>query len=89
MTKTSDQEEEQTEQDQQKELIAATIHALNDLPIISRLEFAKNLVFDKGGDRHNVPQDPVLIVINSVLEDVIRVLEKHPQAAQLRSPAPK
>ena len=83
------EQEEQTEEQQQNGLVATTISALNDLPIISRLEFAKNMIFDRGGDRHSIPQDPVLIVVNDVLADVIKVLDKHPQAAQLRTPAPK
>jgi len=89
MTGTPHREKEQPEGDeQQNEVIAATIAALDDLPIISRLEFAKNLVFDNGGDRHRLPQDPVLIVVNDTLADVIEVLKKHPPAAQLRTPGP-
>jgi hypothetical protein len=62
--------------------------ATDDLPILSRVEFAKNLIFDHGGDRNNLPQDPILITAVEVLSGVIQVLRANPTAASLRSPEP-
>jgi hypothetical protein len=61
--------------------------ALGDLPILARLEFARNMIFGRGGDKHSTP-DPVLVVATDVLSGVIEVLKKHPAAANLRTPAP-
>ena len=75
-------------EEKQNELVTATISALNDLPLLSRLEFAKNLILERGGNRHSWPQDAVLVVANDVLADVIQILKRHPLAAQLRTPEP-
>jgi hypothetical protein len=72
----------------EEKLIDATVSALNDLPILARLEFAKNMVFHVGGDKNGLPQDLVLIAVHDVLDDIAEVLKKHPAAAQLRSPEP-
>jgi hypothetical protein len=61
--------------------------ACDDLPILARLEFARNLVFGRGGDKDSNP-DPVLLVATGVLTGVIEVLKKHSSAANLRRPEP-
>jgi hypothetical protein len=61
--------------------------ALDDLPILSQLEFARNLVFSRGGDKNSNP-DPALVIAADVLADVIEVLKRNPKAANLRSPEP-
>jgi hypothetical protein len=71
-----------------KDLQNAVKDAMDDLPILSRLEFVKNLIFDKGGNRAGVPQDTVLVTACDVLDGVIDVLKKHPRAARLREPEP-
>ena len=73
---------------QNTELIMATASAMDNLPIIYRLEFVKNLIFDKGGDANGLPNDGVLILAFDVLNDVIDVLRKTPKVAQLGAPEP-
>ena len=74
--------------DNEQDIGKTLITALDDLPILARLEFAKNLVFDRGGDKDNLPQDPILVIATDVLTSVIDVLKKHPAAANLRAPEP-
>ena len=62
------------------------VHALNDLPILARLEFVKNIIFDRGGSRDVAPRDEMLVIATEVLRDVINVLRDHPTAAQLHKP---
>jgi len=69
-------------------LLMATVDALNDLPILARLEFVKNVIFGSGGNKDGLPQNPVLILAHDVLSDIIEVLKKHPTAAGLRTPEP-
>jgi hypothetical protein len=76
-------EEQKTEEEK---IVHEVTSALNDLPILARLEFAKNLLMGNGGDRHSLPQLPGLVIAHEVVTDVIRVLEKHTAAAQLRTP---
>jgi hypothetical protein len=76
------------EQNEQERLVHEVTFALNDLPILSRLEFAKNLLMGNGGDRHSLPQVPGLVIAHEVITEVIAVLKKHPTAAQLRTPQP-
>lgn len=64
--------------------------AMNDLPIIARLQFAANLVFDAGGIRGSDTTVPELVIAYDVLSDVINVLERHPDAVGLkRTPFPE
>jgi hypothetical protein len=79
---------EEQENRTNEQLTAAVVSAMNDLPILSRLEFAKNMVLENGGNRHNVGHDPVLVLVNDILADVIQVIKRHPVAAQLRAPEP-
>jgi len=66
----------------------ATIAALNNLPILARLEFVANLLFDHGGSRESSPRDWHVVTATEVLDGVISVLKTQPQAAQLRRPEP-
>jgi hypothetical protein len=61
------------------------ISALDDLPIIARLEFARNLVCNRAGDEDDLSMDPALMVAGEVISDVIRVLRTAPRVAQLRT----
>ena len=74
--------------DVNNELTEATAKAMYDLTIISRLEFVRNLIFDKGGDGNSIPQDATLVAATDILDGVIDVLIKHPRAARLRNPEP-
>ncbi len=65
-------------------LLEATVSALDSLPILARLEFVKNLIFDRGGDKHCHSKDLVLVAAATVLDGVITVLKKHPDSAGLR-----
>lgn len=66
----------------------AVVRAMNDLPILARLEFVKNIIFDRGGSRGQDPQEEALIIAADVLGGIIKVLRANPAAAQLRSPEP-
>lgn len=56
----------------------AVVNAMNGLPLLARLEFVKNIIFDRGGSRDSAPQDEALIVANDVLRDVIELVKKLP-----------
>jgi hypothetical protein len=71
------------------EITAQVIRALDDLPILARLQFARNLIHANGGDKHSLPQHSELVIVLGVIDDVIDVLEKRPPAAKLRTTAPR
>ena len=62
----------------------AIVRAMNGLTIIERLEFVKNVIFDRGGSKDHEGRDPVLVTAADVLRGVIGVLKKYPEAAGLR-----
>lgn len=66
----------------------ATINALNNLPILARLEFVSNLLFDHGGSRESSPRNWLVVTATEVLDGAITVPKTQPQAAQLRKPEP-
>jgi hypothetical protein len=66
----------------------AVVRAMNDLPILARLEFVKNIIFDRGGSRGQDTQEEVLIIAADVLGGVIEDLKANHTVAQLRSPQP-
>lgn len=66
----------------------AVVAAMNTLPILARLEFVKNIIFDRGGSRSSDPQEEVLIIATEVLDGVIEVLKKNQTVAQLGTPKP-
>lgn len=68
------------------DLLCMVAHGLDDLPILARLEMAKNLVCDNGGEDGEGPLNPVCVLVGKILRDVIEVLGDHPEAAQLRRP---
>ena len=76
-------DEPETDQDK---LAAAVSSAFDDLPILARLQFVRNIILDRGGSRGIDPQDFVLITAADVLTGAIKVLTKHPIAAQLSTP---
>ena len=49
--------------------------AINDLPILARLEFAQNLLFSNGGCKDALEPNAVLILVHDVIGDVVKVLE--------------
>jgi hypothetical protein len=69
-------------------LIKSVVRSLDDLPILVRLEFARNIIFNRGGDETSEPQDAVLVTATKILNGIIEVLRAHPQAAGLRTPEP-
>lgn len=69
--------------------LQSTLDAMRGLPILTRLEFAANLVFDRGGDRNGEPRDWHAVLLNDVLCGVIGVLKTHPEAAELKRPDQK
>ena len=72
----------------EEELMRTVRKSLDDLPILARLEFVANLVFDNGGLKDDAGRIPGLVIAHEVITDVINVLAKHPSAAQLRTPKP-
>jgi hypothetical protein len=70
-------------------LAADIVFALDDLPILERLEIAKNLVEANGGHKHAAGSNFQLMVVYDILGDVIKVLERHPTAAKLRTAEPE
>jgi hypothetical protein len=71
-----------------KNIDIATINAMNDLPVIARLEFVRNIIFDRGGDKHSIPQDSALITAKEVLDGVIKALRNNPTLSRLNAPEP-
>jgi len=64
------------------------VRSMNDLPIIARIQFARNVLLDRGGNRGadaDVKYDPLLQVAAEVLAGVKEVLRQNPQAAVLGS----
>jgi hypothetical protein len=66
-------------------IVREVSEALAELPILARLEFAKNVMLNRDGDKGMLPLDPVSAIVTEVLNGVIDVLKKHPQAAKLRT----
>jgi hypothetical protein len=73
---------------QLKNLLIATCCAMDELPIIARLEFVKNIVTQNGGDKNDETYKPALALAGDVLMGVIDVLRAHKSAGQLRTPEP-
>ena len=72
--------------DREDEFVSDIVRAMKGLPIISQLEFTKNLLFDHGGDRGSAPLNPITLAATEIIDGVIEVLRKHPRAARLRRP---
>jgi hypothetical protein len=68
------------------DITLATVDAMNELPILSRLKFAESLLVGRFGARDSSPRDMVVVMANEVIRGVIDVLEKYPRAAKLRDP---
>lgn len=62
------------------------INAINDLPILERLEIARNLLLRSGGSKDALEPNAVMVFVHDLIHDVIKVLDKHPRAAKLRTP---
>jgi hypothetical protein len=67
------------------DLVIAAGCAIDDLPILARLEFAKNIVTQNGEDKNHAEREPALVLAVDVLNGVIDVLKTSP-AAKLRVP---
>jgi hypothetical protein len=63
--------------------------AIDDLPILARLEMARNLLVVNGGSKDALELKPALVLVHDIICDVIRVLDKRPRVAKLRTPNPK
>jgi hypothetical protein len=74
--------------DAEEKIMQTVRKSVDDLPILARLEFAANLVFDNGGLKDDAGRIPGLVIAHEVITDVINVLAKHPSSAQLRTPEP-
>jgi hypothetical protein len=71
-------------------LASSIASAFDDLPVVARLRFVKNLIFDHGGDKISVPKDSKLVLSVEILTSVIDDLEKGPVGSRLpvRRPMP-
>ena len=58
------------------DLVIATTCAIDDLPILSRLEFAKVLIFQNGGNKDDESQQSALVLASDVIDSVMDVLRK-------------
>jgi hypothetical protein len=67
------------------ELVDDIVRAVDDLPIISRLEMVGNILQANGGERHSTPQSQIMIVAFEILTQATEVIRKHPAAADLRA----
>ena len=76
MTKASETREE--------ELSTRVSRAMDDLPILARVEFVKNIIFDRGGSRDSYPHDETLVIATDVLDGVVEILRKNRVVAQFR-----
>ena len=63
--------------------------AIDDLPILARLEMARNLLLANGGSKDALELKPALVLVHDIICDVIKVLDKRPRVAKLRTPNPK
>jgi hypothetical protein len=71
------------------EAVNGLASAMYDLPILARLEFARNLVESHGGTRDAVKMVPQLVVATEVLNDIIEVVKARPRIAKLAGPRPR
>lgn len=69
-------------------MIKEIASACEDLPILARLEFAKNLICNKIGELGDPSFDPCLGTAEELLSGVIKVLRTVPRVAELRLPQP-
>ncbi|MGD9728936.1 MAG: hypothetical protein AB7V39_21495 [Nitrospiraceae bacterium] len=65
-------------------IINSHANALDDLPIVERLLFVKNLITDRKGETNIAENDMMIEMATRVLSDVISVLKKNIRAANLR-----
>jgi hypothetical protein len=56
-------------------VLKSVVRTVDDLPLFARLEFVKNIIFDHGGSRGSLPEDPMLIIATDVIEDVVKTLK--------------
>jgi hypothetical protein len=80
---------EETNNNNAYALTKSVVRALDDLPLLARLEFVRNIILNRGGDEASTPQDSVLVTATKVLNGTIEILRAHPQAAGLRTPEPQ
>jgi hypothetical protein len=64
-------------------LVTQIVSAVDDLPILARLQFAGNLVHDNGGMRNTFEQNPMLIAAVEIIAGVRHLLETYPETANL------
>jgi hypothetical protein len=81
-------EEQEEQQARIDRLVLDTNLALNGLPIVERLEFVAEMILLSGGVKHSIGTVPSLVLAHQALDNVIKVLRKHPKAAQLRGAVP-
>ncbi len=62
--------------------------AFEDLTVLARLEFAKNLICKRNGEPGDASFDPFLATAEELLSGVIKVLRTVPKVGALRLPEP-
>ena len=62
--------------------------ALNELPIVERLQFVAQMILLSGGVQGSIATVPSLVLAHEALNNVIGIIKKHPKVAQLRGAEP-
>jgi len=65
----------------------AVVLALEGQPLLTRLEFVRNMLAVSGGEKLSIPQDSVLVVAADVLDAAIEILATYPKVAMARCEA--
>lgn len=65
----------------------AVVLALEDQPLLVRLEFVRSMMAASGGDKISTPSDPNLVVATEVLSSAIEILGTYPKVAMARGEA--
>jgi hypothetical protein len=65
----------------------AVVLALDDQPLMVRLEFVRNMIAASGGEKGSTQQDPNLVVASEVLKATIEILGTYPKVAMARCEA--
>ncbi len=80
---------------QEPALSEEVVAAVNDLPVLARLEFVRHLIFRRYGSTDHIPiggrsmqADAAMQGAVDILDGVIEVLKKRPRSARLDAPAP-
>ena len=72
------EEPDQADQWDTKITAKKVVEAVDELPVMARLQFVKNLLLDHGGAKECVSKDSVLVLSVEVLAGAIAELDRRP-----------